>query len=33
VGVLVMPLYWQDSHTTLYQGDAREVLRGLPVVM
>ena len=25
-----MTPYWQDSHTTILQGDAREVLRGLP---
>ena len=26
-----MNSYWQDSHTTILQGDAREVLRGLIV--
>src|SRR3990167_11238778 len=25
-----MTPYWQDSHTEILQGDAREVLRGLP---
>src|SRR3990172_583118 len=26
----VLTPYWQDSHSTILQGDAREALRGLP---